>query len=698
MEKIFLQSTNSMPNPPLLSKPLSQAYYQYRSFDHLYLFKIKGDEYFVLKIFNVSQRCLFKKVIRREIKGFDVTLVLEKNDFLSFIEALVQQQFLPKEYFPAIPMQTTLKDCLEAVSQMIQKFKPKVFAEGREIEKFSCCITQDIFTEPVMDEHGHTFEKKAIEDWLKKKNECPLTREPIHSLIPNLLVKQTIEEWQQRDPIPNFSLFQKENPKLAEISLQTAQLHIEEKEYDEALETYAKAFQYTKKWTDYCGVPILFEKMQKKENAILAYLYLALYQLEDGKTLEALSTLQRCEPSLATCPQVGLLLIKLNELICPEKASELALRLAKILSQQSSEQAIHIYQHLLTQRPDQLDLYSVLADLHKNPEEKAHILFIGACHAIRAGDYKTAEKLSQEATARSEDSFIDQLIVLDLITKQKGSFAMQEKLLSIAETFEKKGLFEQMLRAYKMLYQIRKTPEYCQKIIAAYEKLQKPKQQTIWYIEILSLFIERKDWPKANEIAQEALKRVNNEQSVSIYEKLEVVYTHWNGHELEDLWSKLGKAYETNGQIIAAEITYRKLVEKFHGFDQAIALAKILSQQGKIRDSVQIYYQASMEALLEESLERITLSLKEIKTIDPHMEQLDVNQRIHLLTQSHILNLSRELQSANQKIAALEQREGQRAEAKARKLAALNQRPRGGFGFTQPAPKTSFTFQPSTGL
>src|SRR3990167_9375217 len=386
MEKIFLQSTNSMPNPPLLSKPLSQAYYQYRSFDHLYLFKIKGDEYFVLKIFNVSQRCLFKKVIRREIKGFDVTLVLEKNDFLSFIEALVQQQFLTKEYFPAIPMQTTLKDCLEAVSQMIQKFKPKVFAEGREIEKFSCCITQDIFTEPVMDEHGHTFEKKAIEDWLKKKNECPLTREPIHSLIPNLLVKQTIEEWQQRDPIPNFSLFQKENPKLAEISLQAAQLYIEEKEYNEALESYAKAFQYTKKWTDYCGVPTLFEKMQKKENAILAYLYLAFYQLEDEKTDEALSTLEQCRPNLAIYPQLGLLLVKLYELSCPEKANELGLELAKSVSQQSPEQAIHIYQHFLSQNPLQLELYPVIAALFKSPEEKVHILLKGACHAMQSED------------------------------------------------------------------------------------------------------------------------------------------------------------------------------------------------------------------------------------------------------------------------------------------------------------------------
>ena len=93
------------------------------------------------------------------------------------------------------------------LDQTIEQFKPKVFVERKEIEGFTCPLTLEIFQEPVMDEHGHTFEKSAIEEHLKRKNECPISRQPIHSLAPNRVVQQTIEEWQQKDPIPNFSPF-----------------------------------------------------------------------------------------------------------------------------------------------------------------------------------------------------------------------------------------------------------------------------------------------------------------------------------------------------------------------------------------------------------------------------------------------------------------------------------------------------------
>ena len=649
---------------------LNPIYHQYRSFDLLYLFKIKGEDRLVLKVFTISQKCLFKRVIlTQDIKSFDIKQALEKNDFHPFLETLIQKQLLPREHFPAPPIQTNLKDCLEATSQIIQKYKPKVLLEGREIEKFSCPITLEIFFEPVMDEHGHTFERSAIETCLQKKNECPISREPIYSLTPNRIVKQTIEEWQQRDPIPNFTLFQKENPTLAKLNLQTAQAYVQEKEYTEALQAYAKAFQYTKKWTDYASLPILFEEMQKKENAILSYLYLALYQLEDEKIPEALHTLEQCEPIFTTHPQVGLLLIKLYELQnLPEKANQLALRLARTLTHQSPEHAIYLYRHLLIQRPDQLELYSILSKLLKTPEEKAHILLKGACHAMQTRDYKSAERLTHEAMAETENSFIDQLIALDLLKKQKGPSAIKEKLLAIAEIFEQKELTEQMLRTYKMLYQIKKAPEYSQKIIEAYEKLQKPSKQTNWYVTTLSLFIEQKDWPNAHKVAQEALKKANQVQKIPLYEKLEVVYTHWNNHELEDLWGKLGKAYQIYGQITAAEKTYRKLFETFHGFDQAIALAQILSQQRKIKDSVQTYYEASIQALLEENTEKLTLSTREIKTIDPHMRQLDPNQRMHLLTQSHILKLNEKISAQNERISILEEQERQRVELKVPEL------------------------------
>ena len=135
------------------------------------------------------------------------------------------------------------------MDQTIEQFKLKVLVERKELEGFTCPITLDIFQEPVIDEHGHTFEKSAIEEYLKGKNECPMNRQPIHSLAPNRIVQQAIEDCQRQDSIPTFALFKKENPKLASTSLQMAQTYLEEEEFNEALDLYEKAFLYTKK----CG-------------------------------------------------------------------------------------------------------------------------------------------------------------------------------------------------------------------------------------------------------------------------------------------------------------------------------------------------------------------------------------------------------------------------------------------------------------
>lgn len=43
------------------------------------------------------------------------------------------------------------------------------------IESFLCPITQQVMTDPVLTKYGHLFERKAIEDWLKSHNTCPLT-------------------------------------------------------------------------------------------------------------------------------------------------------------------------------------------------------------------------------------------------------------------------------------------------------------------------------------------------------------------------------------------------------------------------------------------------------------------------------------------------------------------------------------------
>eukprot|EP00667_Euglena_gracilis_P017175 EG_transcript_18051 len=67
-------------------------------------------------------------------------------------------------------------------------------------ERYLCPITTEIMVDPVMDLHGHNFERSAIAEWLGRSEECPLSREPIqlHMLYPNLALKEEIAEWLAR--------------------------------------------------------------------------------------------------------------------------------------------------------------------------------------------------------------------------------------------------------------------------------------------------------------------------------------------------------------------------------------------------------------------------------------------------------------------------------------------------------------------
>ena len=46
-------------------------------------------------------------------------------------------------------------------------------------EAFICPITSACFVDPVMAADGHTYDRTAITEWLKKKNTSPMTREKL---------------------------------------------------------------------------------------------------------------------------------------------------------------------------------------------------------------------------------------------------------------------------------------------------------------------------------------------------------------------------------------------------------------------------------------------------------------------------------------------------------------------------------------
>jgi len=52
-----------------------------------------------------------------------------------------------------------------------------------------CPITEGLMVDPVEINSGHSYERVEIEIWLQTNNTCPLTREPITSIIPNLKLR-----------------------------------------------------------------------------------------------------------------------------------------------------------------------------------------------------------------------------------------------------------------------------------------------------------------------------------------------------------------------------------------------------------------------------------------------------------------------------------------------------------------------------
>ena len=71
---------------------------------------------------------------------------------------------------------------------------------GMISDRFICPITQD---EPVMLMDGHSYERKAIEDWLTRSGRSPLTNELLSdrtTLIENYALKSSIESFMKHNP------------------------------------------------------------------------------------------------------------------------------------------------------------------------------------------------------------------------------------------------------------------------------------------------------------------------------------------------------------------------------------------------------------------------------------------------------------------------------------------------------------------
>lgn len=84
-------------------------------------------------------------------------------------------------------------------------------------DAFLCPLTKQVMQDPVTLENGQTFEREAIEKWLRECKEsgrkpiCPRTLRELRSteLSPSIALRHTIEEWSARNEASKLDMARK---------------------------------------------------------------------------------------------------------------------------------------------------------------------------------------------------------------------------------------------------------------------------------------------------------------------------------------------------------------------------------------------------------------------------------------------------------------------------------------------------------
>ncbi|XP_062120038.1 U-box domain-containing protein 43-like [Humulus lupulus] len=135
-----------------------------------------------------------------------------KKEYEEFIRE-IEDANVRKEQEESLQMDQIIALLENADAATSSEEKEKKYLERRNslgnqhllpLKGFYCSITHEVMVDPVETSSRQTFERSAIERWLAEGNNlCPLTNAPLDAaaLRPNKTLRQSIEEWRDRNTI-----------------------------------------------------------------------------------------------------------------------------------------------------------------------------------------------------------------------------------------------------------------------------------------------------------------------------------------------------------------------------------------------------------------------------------------------------------------------------------------------------------------
>lgn len=560
-------------------------FHQFRTAEKIFFFQTRDEQTLTLKIYNLSHKRIFKA--SAQLPRSDFKILFEKPQVVSFLK-----------YFPSQSL---------AASQITS-------------------LIQD----PILE----------LDRWI---NLLKIQLPPIGSQLKPLISPSPT---QPLEPIPTFSLFKKENSKLAKAQLQVAEIYLQEKEYPSALQAYALAFQYTQKWQDYEPLPNLFKEMKEQRKAHVALLYLTSYQIQAGALPEALKTLEKLSQDPSFSIDLRPLIIHLYITQDPKKAVSLAYKTIGDYEKEHPAKAQILYNLILHYHPYEFDTYISLASLYSNPLEESHVLLRGACQAIEIKNFSDAEVLCFKAI-QQDSPLLDLYLPLQIL-QERGFLELFPKVFSLVEHFEARKDLKSVVKVRRYHLTLDPHPKNYVSLIQAQIERSKPQKALSWAFQGLQHYVSLKSYNLASTLAHSVLPLLSQyppENLIPFYQLLLEIFTIQSSPKLVKVLNQLGAIYSKQGNFAQAEKYFRQAFEKLpSNSQQALFLAGALrSLPEKLSEAVQLYYEAITLLLQENNIPQLNDTLQQLLQIDPQLQHLQTAQRVQVLTCQQLCNLTQEL-------------------------------------------------------
>ncbi len=311
-------------------------------------------------------------------------------------------------------------------------------------------------------------------------------------------------------------------------------------------------------------------------------------------------------------------------------------------------EALLFYEQAIILAPNQFTLYREMLACASTPQEKAHYLLMGACHALQLKDFSAASSLCKEAEHLSL-LFLDQILQVELLKKQNKPQQVIDSLQHLRTSYRNNQFFDEQLKVDKLLTSREEKLNLYEEIAGLYEELKKPKKAMIWYHKQLNSLIKGKAWEKAGQLADKILNKNPNE--ISVYQTLKTFYEERQPEKLSVIYSKLGQVQLENNQIDQAEATFKEGLQKFPwSLECAIGLDKVLKLQKKLIENVQQCYAAAEMAFVNDQLKEVSLYLQQIRELDPSFKHLQASQLTHILMLSKIAELQIQVEDLKKEV------------------------------------------------